>query len=307
MNPDTPWEVPAEAASSERLRFGGVLRAYVNLIKPHVTTLLLAITALTMVMAVRGMPDPWLMVATLAGGLLATASANAINCYIDRDIDGLMGRTMRRSVVTGRISPRQALIFGFVAGVASFVEMVLFVNILAAVLTLGGILFYVFIYTAWLKRTTPQNIVIGGAAGGVPALVGWAAVTGNVGLPAILLFAIVFFWTPPHFWALALLIQRDYERACIPMLPVVKGETETRRQIFAYSIVLVGVTLSLFVTGSMGYLYLASALLLGGYMIYLAYRLLRGDSKHWANRLFWFSNSYLAILFAVMAVDRIVH
>src|SRR5437588_5794113 len=176
MNSGTQWEVPAEASPRESLRFGGVLRAYVNLVKPHVTTLLLAITALTMVMAARGMPDPWLLAATLAGGLLATASANAINCYMDRDIDGLMGRTMRRSVVTGRIPPRHALIFGIAAGVASFLEMVLFVNLLAAFLTLGGILFYVFIYTAWLKRTTPQNIVIGGAAGGVPALVGWAAV-----------------------------------------------------------------------------------------------------------------------------------
>ncbi len=284
----------------------GVFRAYLNLMKPHVTTLLVAVTALTMVMAARGMPSPLLMVATLLGGLLSAGSANAINCYLDRDIDQLMGRTMRRAVPAGKVSARNALVFGVVLAVVSFTEMVLFVNLLAASLALSGILFYVFIYTALLKRTTPQNIVIGGAAGAVPALVGWAAVTNTVGLPAFLLFLVIFFWTPPHFWALALLIQRDYERAGIPMLPVVVGEDETRRQIFLYTLLLIVVTVLLFVSGTMGYLYLVAALGLGGYMLYLAYRLLRGDSKHWANRLFWFSNSYLALLFAVMAVDRVI-
>ncbi|GAC1465243.1 MAG: heme o synthase [Chloroflexota bacterium] len=313
MNAITQWDdaaadAPALAVPlsvSERLRSG--VFAYINLIKPHVTTLLLAITALSMVMAARGMPSPLLMLATLTGGLMATASANAINCYMDRDIDKVMGRTMRRAVVTGRISPRHALIFGVLAGLASFFEMLLFVNTLAATLALSGILFYVLIYTGLLKRTTPQNIVIGGAAGGVPALVGWAAVTNTIGLPAVLMFAIIFVWTPPHFWALALMIKRDYERAGVPMLPVVKGDAETRKQIFVYTTALVVVSLLLYVTGAEGYLYLATALGLGAYMLYLCIRLLRGDSLHWANRLFWFSNSYLAILFAVMAVDRVIH
>ncbi|MGI8968816.1 MAG: heme o synthase [Chloroflexota bacterium] len=285
---------------------GNTFRAYLNLMKPHVTSLLLAITALTMVMAARGMVAPLLFGATLLGGLLAAGSANAINCYIDRDIDQLMGRTMRRSVPAGKVSPRHALIFGVAMGAISFVEMTLLVNLLAAALAFSGILFYVLIYTRWLKRTTVQNIVIGGAAGAVPALVGWAAVTGSINLAAILLFAVVFFWTPPHFWALSLLIKRDYERAGIPMLPVIKGDRETRKQILIYTFVLVAVTLSLFATGAMGYLYLAAALILGATMIYIAVRLLRAESLQWANRLFWFSNSYLAILFAVMALDRVL-
>jgi protoheme IX farnesyltransferase len=274
--------------------------------KPHVTTLLLAITALTMVMAERGMPPPLLMLATLLGGLSSAGSANAINCYIDRDIDGIMGRTMRRAVPAGRVPPRHALVFGIILAFLSFAEFALFVNLLSAVLACSGILFYVFVYTGYLKRSTVQNIVIGGAAGSVPPLVGWAAVTNSVPLAAFLLFAVIFFWTPPHFWALALLIQRDYERAGVPMLPVVLGERETRKQIFLYTLLLVGVTLLLFASGTMGYLYLAAALFLGGVMIYMAYRLMRGDSRQWANRLFWFSNSYLALLFAVMAVDRIL-
>ena len=286
--------------------FRHMVGAYVNLMKPHVTTLLLAITALTMVMAERGMPPPFLLLATLLGGLLSAGSANAINCYIDRDIDGIMGRTMRRAVPAGRVPPRHALVFGIVLAALSFVELTLFVNVLSAALAFSGILFYVFVYTGYLKRSTVQNIVIGGAAGSVPPLVGWAAVSNSVPLAAFLLFAVIFFWTPPHFWALALLIQRDYERAGIPMLPVVLGEAETRKQIFLYTLLLVGVTLLLFASGAMGYLYLATALGLGAIMIYLAYRLLRGDSKRWANRLFWFSNSYLALLFAVMAVDRIL-
>jgi heme o synthase len=283
-----------------------VAGAYLNLMKPHVTTLLLAVTALSMVMAARGMPSPLLMVATLLGGLMAAGSANAINCYIDRDIDGLMGRTMRRSVPAGRVSPQHALIFGLVLAVLSFAEMVAFVNVLAASLALSGILFYVLIYTGWLKRSTTQNIVIGGAAGAVPPMVGWAAVTGTVSLPSFLLFAVIFYWTPPHFWALSLLIKRDYERAGVPMMPVVLGDRETRKQIFLYTLLLVGVTLLLFACGAMGYLYLAAALVLGGIMMYLAFRLWRGDSNQWANRLFWFSNSYLALLFAVMAVDRVL-
>jgi protoheme IX farnesyltransferase len=283
-----------------------IVRAYANLMKPHVTSLLLAVTALTMVMAARGMPPILLLAATLAGGLMAAGSANAINCYLDRDIDRLMGRTMRRSVPAGKVAPENALLFGVALAVISFLEMSVLVNFLSAVLALSGILFYVFVYTGWLKRTTVQNIVIGGAAGAAPALVGWAAVTGTVGLSAFLLFAVIFYWTPPHFWSLALIIKRDYERAGVPMLPVVSGDAETRRQIFLYTLLLVGVSLLLFVSGSMGYLYLGAAVALGGAMIYLALRLLRSESKRWANRMFWFSNSYLTLLFAVMAIDRVL-
>jgi heme o synthase len=295
-----------EAVEPQPVSVAAIVRAYVDLMKPHVTTLLLAITALTMVMAARGMPPLSVLAATLVGGLLAAGSANAINCYIDRDIDGLMGRTMRRSLPAGRVAPLHALVFGLALAVLSFTLMASVVNVLTASLALAGILFYVLVYTLGLKRTTPQNIVIGGAAGAVPALVGWAAVTDSIGLAAFLLFCVIFFWTPPHFWALSLLIKRDYERAHIPMLPVVLGEAETRKQIFLYSLQLLGVTLLLFASGIMGYVYLAAALILGGGMIYMAYRLLRGESLKWANRLFWYSNSYLALLFAVMALDRVI-
>jgi protoheme IX farnesyltransferase len=306
MTVSVPVQPVLEVAAPGPTSIKQVIGGYVNLMKPHVTTLLLAITALTMVMAARGMPSPFLLGATLLGGLLAAGSANAINCYLDRDIDELMGRTMRRAVPAGKVSARRALIFGLALAVASFAEMVAFVNLLSALLAFSGILFYVFVYTGWLKRSTPQNIVIGGAAGALPALVGWAAVTNSLSLAAFLLFTVIFFWTPPHFWALALLIKRDYERAGVPMLPVVMGDQETRRQIFLYTWLLLGVTLLLFAGGIMSYLYLVAALVLGGIMIYFAYRLWRGGSLHWANRLFWYSNSYLAILFAVMAIDRVM-
>jgi protoheme IX farnesyltransferase len=217
---------------------------------------------------------------------------------------------MRRSVPAGRVPPSHALLFGLALAVASFVEMAFWVNPLAATLAMSGILFYVVVFTALLKRTTPQNIVIGGAAGAVPPLVAWAAVTHTLTLPAFLLFTIIFYWTPPHFWALALIIKPDYERAGVPMLPIVMGEEETRRQIFLYTLLLVGVTLLLFATGTMGYLYLAAALGLGGGMVYFALRLLVArstESKRWAHRMFWFSNSYLALLFALMALDRVAH
>jgi heme o synthase len=284
-----------------------VAGAYLNLMKPHVTTLLLAVTALAMVMAARGMPSPLLLVATLLGGFFAAGSANAINCYIDRDIDVLMGRTMRRAVPAGKVQPGQALTFGLLLGVASFVEMSAFVNVLAAAVALFGILFYVLIYTNWLKRSTVQNIVIGGAAGAVPPIVGWVAVSDRITLTSVLLFAIIFFWTPPHFWALSLIIKKDYERAGIPMLPVVAGDAATRRQILAYTVVLIAVTLLPVITGAFGLIYLASALVLGGCMLYLAIRLWHGGTLHWANRLFWFSNSYLTLLFAIMAIDRVIH
>jgi heme o synthase len=280
---------------------------YVDLMKPHVTVLLLGVTAAAMAIAKQGLPPLVLVIPTLLGGAMAAGSANCINCYIDRDIDQIMGRTQRRSLPSGRVEPRQALVFGIFLGVGAFIILTAFVNLLSAVLSCSGILFYVFVYTMWLKRSTVQNIVIGGAAGAVPVLVGWAAITNNLSLPAIWLFAIIFFWTPPHFWALSLLIQKDYEKAGIPMLPVVKGEAETRRQILLYSLLLLALTLMLFAMGIMGYFYLAGAVILGGGLVYLAIRLWRDQSKKWARTLFWYSNMYLAAIFAIMVVDRVIH
>ena len=238
---------------------------------------------------------------------MAAGSANCINCYIDRDIDQIMGRTQRRSLPAGRVQPRQALIFGIALGIGAFFILTAFVNLLSAVLACSAILFYVFVYTLGLKRTSAQNIVIGGAAGAVPVLVGWAAVTNTITLPAIWLFAIIFYWTPPHFWALSLLIQKDYEKARIPMLPVVMGEQETRRQIFLYSLLLLAVTLVLFSMRAMGYFYLVAAVVLGGILVYMSIRLLREKSKKWAKTLFWYSNCYLAMIFTAMVLDRVIH
>ncbi len=284
------------------------IASYVNLIKPHVTVLLLGTTVAAMAIAYQGLPPLGLIIATLLGGAMAAGSANCINCYIDRDIDQIMGRTQRRSLPSGKVQPREALIFGIILGAGSFVIFTVFVNLLSAVLSFGAILFYVFIYTMGLKRTTAQNIVIGGAAGAVPVLVGWTAVTNSITLPAIWLFAIVFYWTPPHFWALSLLIQKDYEKAHVPMLPVVMGEKETRRQIFLYSLLLLAVTLILFVLHTMGYIFLVGAVALGGILIYMSVRLLldEPESKKWARTLFWYSNCYLAAIFAVMVIDRVV-
>ena len=285
------------------------IASYINLIKPHVTVLLLGTTVAAMAIAYQGLPSLGLILATLLGGAMAAGSANCINCYIDRDIDQIMGRTQRRSLPSGKVQPTQALIFGIVLGISSFIIFSAFVNLLSAALAFGAILFYVFIYTLGLKRTTAQNIVIGGAAGAVPVLVGWTAVTNNITLPAIWLFAIVFYWTPPHFWALSLLIQKDYEKAHVPMLPVIMGEKETRRQIFLYSLLLLAVTLILFVLHTMGYIFLAGAVILGGILIYMAIQLLRDvpGSNKWARTLFWYSNCYLAALFAIMVIDRVVH
>jgi heme o synthase len=283
------------------------ISSYVDLMKPHVTVLLLGTTVAAMAIAAQGLPPLGLVVATLLGGAMAAGSANCINCYIDRDIDQIMGRTQRRSLPAGKVQPTQALIFGITLGVGSFIILAVFVNLLSAVLACSAILFYVFVYTMWLKRSSAQNIVIGGAAGAVPVLVGWAAVTHTVTLPAIWLFAIIFYWTPPHFWALSLLIQKDYEKASIPMMPVVMGERETRKQIFLYSLLLLAVTLILFAMRAMGYFYLFVAIVLGGILLYMSIRLLRDKSKKWARTLFWYSNCYLALIFAAMVVDRVIH
>lgn len=299
-------EATTAEPKKEMGRVQQTLSSYIDLMKPHVTVLLLGTTAAAMAIADKGLPPWWLVLPTLLGGAMAAGSANCINCYIDRDIDQIMGRTQRRSLPAGRVQPRQALIFGVVLGVGAFIVLAAFVNLLSACLASAAILFYIFVYTLGLKRTSAQNIVIGGAAGAVPVLVGWAAATNSLTLPAIWLFAIIFYWTPPHFWALSLLIQKDYEKAHIPMLPVVMGENETRRQIFLYSLLLLAVTLVLFGMHAMGYFYLVAALILGGILVYMSIRLLREKTKGWAKTLFWYSNCYLAMIFAVMVLDRVI-
>ncbi|HEV2582209.1 MAG TPA: heme o synthase, partial [Ktedonobacteraceae bacterium] len=300
-----------EAREAQEQKEVGPIRqtisGYIDLMKPHVTVLLLGTTVAAMAIAKQGLPPLGLVFATLLGGAMSAGSANCINCYIDRDIDQIMGRTQRRSLPSGRVQPTQALIFGLALGFGSFAILAIFVNMLSALLATSAILFYVFVYTMWLKRSSAQNIVIGGAAGAVPVLVGWAAVTNTITLPAIWLFAIIFYWTPPHFWALSLLIQKDYEKASIPMLPVVMGERETRKQIFLYSLLLLAVTMILFAMQAMGLFYLICALVLGGILVYMAVRLLRDATKKWARTLFWYSNCYLALIFAVMVLDRVVH
>ena len=283
-----------------------VVLDYVSLAKPRIIPLLL-ITALGgMMMAERGWPSTGLVVLTLLGGALAAAGAGAINCWIDRDLDGAMLRTRRRPLPDGRIAPSHALLFGIALGLVAFVLLAFWVNVLTATLAISGLLFYVFVYTLWLKRWTVQNIVIGGAAGAVPPVVGWAAVTHRVDLTAIYLFAVIFLWTPPHFWALALRLKGDYARARVPMLPVVRGEAVARRQILLYTLVLVAVTLAVVVTGALGLLYLAGAAVLGGVFIALAVVNLRNQRQRWSRLLFDYSIAYLGLLFAVMVADRMI-
>lgn len=288
-------------------RLAHVVAAYVQLTKPRVMSLLLATTAAAMVVAARGMPDVGTLIATLIGGALMSGGAGAINHYVDRDIDPLMGRTAWRPIPSGVISPTRALGFGVLLGALASVVFLVFVNPVAWVLALLGLLGYVFIYTLWLKRSTPSNIVIGGAAGAIPPLVGWAAVTHEISsLTAWYLFAIIFFWTPPHFWALSLLIRQHYERAGVPMLPVVRGEDETRRQIVLYSALLVALTLVLSPFGLMGLPYFVTAVVLGGLFLRGAVRLWRHPSREAARSLYLFSLLYLFALFTAMAVDRVV-
>jgi heme o synthase len=279
---------------------------YFQLTKPRIIVLLLITTVPAMVIAARGVPSGWLVLATLFGGTLSAGSANAINCYYDRDIDERMARTRRRPLPAHRVEPGLALEFGVVLGVLSFVWLARTVNLLAALLALAAILFYVFVYTMALKRSTPQNIVIGGAAGAVPVLVGWAAVTGRVEVPALMLFAIIFIWTPPHFWALALKYEKDYREAGVPMLPVVAGMKATQRQILLYSLILFAATIAFAPIGRMGTIYLGSAVILGAMFVWHAAQLLRAGTIRAAMSLFKFSIIYLALLFGAMAVDRLV-
>ena len=280
--------------------------AYLQLMKPDIIVLLLVTTVPAMVLASRGMP-PWnLVVATLLGGVLTAGGANAINCYADRDIDRIMARTRRRPIPAHRVEPESALRFGAGAVSAGFLWLWVSVNLVSAALAVGAAAFYVLVYTLWMKRSTPQNIVIGGAAGAVPALVGWAAVTGRVELPAVVLFAIVFFWTPPHFWALALRHAGEYARAGVPMLPVVRGREETARHILYYSLQLVAVSLLLFPAARMGPVYLVAALLLGGVLVGHAVRVLRDTGNRAAMALFRYSITYLGLLFAAVAADALL-
>jgi protoheme IX farnesyltransferase len=302
----TPARDPAEPEPAPARTAGQSARAYFLLTKPRIIELLLVTTVPTMFIAARGVPSPWLMAATLFGGALSAASANVLNCYLDRDIDALMRRTARRPLPAHRVDPGDALRFGLVLGVAGFVWLWAAVNLLSAVLATSAILFYVFVYTLGLKRRSTQNIVIGGAAGAVPVLVGWSAVTGRVELPALVLFAIIFYWTPPHFWALSLRFKDDYAAAGVPMLPVVRGARETSTQILYYTVLLVAVTLLLYPAGRMGALYLAAAVVLGGAFIWRALELRRDLDGRRAIRLFSFSNTYLALLFLAMALDAVV-
>jgi len=300
--------VPVEQRGARGV--GPTVSAYINLMKPHVTVLLLGVTLAAMVVALNGLPPLGVTLATLVGGALAAGSANAINCYWDRDIDEVMSRTRTRTLPAGRVDPQNALVFGLAIGALSVVIFARWVNWASALLALGAILFYVLVYTMWLKRTTAQNIVIGGAAGAVPALIGWAAVAplrwdASLWTP-LLMFTVIFLWTPPHFWALSLVLKKDYARAGVPMLPVVKGEAETYRQIFWYTLALVASTLLLVASGGMGYLYLVSALACGAGLIILGVRLSRQRTLKSARTMFWFSNYYLALMFAAMALDHIV-
>ncbi len=289
-----------------RRRTAAVLRDYLALTKPRVVVLLEVTAIAAMVMASRGLPDWNVAVATVIGGWLAAAGANAVNCWFDRDIDGTMARTRHRPLPSGRIEPHQALAFGITLAVASFVLLTAAVNLLAASLTMAAFLFYVLVYTMWLKRSSMQNIVIGGAAGAIPPLVGWAAVQGQLTLTAIFLFAIVFYWTPPHFWALALLVRGDYARAGVPMLPVVAGDRRTRQQIVLYTLILIVVTVLPLLTRSFGVVYLGGAAVLDAVLLAYAVDAARHPSARSARRLFYYSMLYLALLFAVMAADRIL-
>jgi heme o synthase len=282
----------------------GAWRDYVTLTKPRIMTLLLLTGACGMIVGARGLPSLGLFAAAMGGLALACGGASALNHVLDADIDRLMGkRTEKRPVAAGRIEPGRALEFGLTLSAFSFVLLASTVNVLTAALALAGNLFYVLVYTRLLKRSTPQNIVIGGAAGAVPPLVGWAAATGNLGWTAAVLFAIVFFWTPPHFWALALLIRDAYADAKVPMLPVVRGERETLRQIVAYTLVLIAITLLPFAWGTFGLFYLVAAVALGALFLALALRLRRNPSRRSAGLLFHYSLLYLALLFVAMAID----
>jgi heme o synthase len=282
------------------------LKAYVALTKPRIIELLLITTVPTMVVAARGLPPLWLVVATVVGGTFAAGGANAINKYVDRDNDALMKRTEKRPLVTGEVTPRAALVFAIALEVVAFVELWTLVNLLSAVLAVGATLFYVFVYTLWLKRTSSNNIVIGGAAGAVPVLIGWSAVTNGLGLAPLVLFAVIFVWTPPHFWALAIKYKDDYTAASVPMLPSVASFAKVARQIVVYTVALWAASLLFAPVAHMGTLYLGSAVVLGAVFLLYALQLQRDHTPARAMRLFTYSISYVTLLFSAMAIDQLV-
>lgn len=301
----------AGMAAAERGPAGGLrqrLRDYVTLTKPRIISLLLVTTLAPMLVAARGWPDSWVVLWTMLGGYLMAGGANAINMYYDRDIDSVMPRTRLRPIPSGRMSPGHVLGFGITLGTAAFVLLWVAVNPLSAVLSLLGLFYYVFIYTHWLKRTSPQNIVVGGGAGAFPPLVGWAAVTGELGLTAFYLFLIVFFWTPPHFWALALVKQKDYGKVGVPMAPNVWGERHTMHQMLIYTLLLIPLTLGPVSYGGLGMVYGVSAVVLGGWLLLGVVRVMRARENFTRPAWALYRNSllYLALLFAAMAVDGLV-
>jgi protoheme IX farnesyltransferase len=294
------------AGPAVALRRPTLLADLVSLTKPRVISLLLLTPIAPMYATGRGAPPPTVVCVVLLAGYLMAGGANAINMWFDRDIDDKMSRTRLRPIPAGRLAAPVALVFGIGLAAIAFGLFWQLVNPLSAWLALGGLLFYVFVYTIWLKRSSPQNIVIGGAAGAFPPLVGWAAATGSLDLAAVYLFAIIFYWTPPHFWALALIKRAEYARAGVPMLPVVRGERETTRQIIIYSLVLVGVTLLPVAWRTFGFVYLASAIVLGTWFLLLAWRLRAEPTPARASGLFHYSLAYLALLFVAMAVDPLL-
>ncbi len=286
------------------------IRPFVALTKPRIIELLLVTTVPTMVVAERGLPSLWLMVATVVGGTLAAGGANAYNMYLDRDIDALMKRTAGRPLVTGEVAPNEALIFATAIEAVAFVWLAVFVNLLSAVLALAACAFYVVVYTIWLKRTSTQNIVIGGAAGAVPALIGWSSVTNTLGWEPIILFAIIFFWTPPHFWALAIKYEDDYSAASVPMMPVVAGHRRTTTQMAVYAAIVWFLGILFWAVADMGWIYLAAAVIVGTLFVAgaLALRAETDPAKQsqMAIRYFGFSITHLTVLFAALAVDQLV-
>ena len=288
------------------LPIGARVGAFVALTKPRIIELLLVTTVPTMVVAERGLPSLWLIVATVFGGTLAAGGANAFNMYVDRDIDALMDRTKNRPLVTGAVTPTEALVFAVAIEVAAFAFLWAFVNLLSAVLALGATLFYVFVYTLWLKRSSKSNIVIGGAAGAAPVLIGWSAVTNSLAWPPVILFGVIFYWTPPHFWALAMRYREDYSAADVPMLPSVASFRTTATRIVIYTVVLWALSLVFGPVADMGWIYNIVAFVTGAIFLAMAVRLRSSNSDEGAMKLFTYSITYITLLFGAMAVDQLV-
>ena len=303
MNAQSQTEKKTRVVGLPR-RIPAIIRDYIALTKPRVISLLLWTTVVSMFVA--GSPSLIVVIATVIGGYLAAGGAGAINHFLDRDVDRQMSRTSNRPVPAGRVHPAAALWFGIALGALSFSIFAVAVNVLAGALAMGGLLYYILVYTVWLKRSTPQNIVIGGIAGAMPVLVGWAATTGRLDIGALYLFAIVFYWTPPHFWALSLLIKDEYAKGGIPMLPVVRGEAETRRQIYLYTWLLAAVTVLPFAGQLFGIFYLVSSLALNAVFLLFATALIRRPEKRSAKRLYIYSLLYLALLFTAMLADKVI-